>query len=193
MERPVDIKSIELGFKNKLETDKETDKEKLRQSIDYLLSKGRKKDASNFFVAALRAMYIVSPEQATSFGLIHIELIPDSRATVTLVNNLMKTGGYKEVPKLLSLIGQSPWKVNINTQLMKTSGDVKYVRSEELEPTTSVWGINFSPAENPPNLLMDGREIHELKVACVLDEFSFNSLNTKGISGNFRYQIMKVN
>lgn len=180
MARPVDIKSIELSIVKKIQKEDRNNSEKLSRAINYLFDKGRKKDASNFFVAALRAMYIVSPEQATSFGLIHIELIPDSRATVTLVNNLMKTGGYKEVPKLLSLIGQSPWKVNINTQLMKTSGDVKYVRSEELEPTTSVWGINFSPAENPPNLLMDGREIHELKVACVLDEFSFNSFKYEG-------------
>jgi len=175
MARPVDIKSIELGIKNKLETDKENDKEKLRQSIDYLLSKGRKKDASNFFVAALRAMYASNSTHATSFGLRTIDFIPDSRAIVTIVNNLMNENDYEDVPKLLSLVGPSPWKVNINTQLMKTSGEVKYVRSEEEELTTSVWGINFSPAETPPDLLIEGRQISELKVACILDEFSFNS------------------
>jgi len=175
MARPVDIKSIELEIVNKLQNNTVNNSERLNHSIDYLLNIGRKKDASNFFVAALRAMYDVFPEQATPFGLRNIDVIPDSRAIVTLVNNLMKTNDHGGVPKLLSLIGPSPWKVNVNTQLMKTSGDVTYFRSEEEEPKTSVWGINFSPAEKPPDLLMDGREISKLKVACILDEFSFNS------------------
>ena len=119
MKRPVNLKVIQSSIKSKTRTLDEEVVRKMNTSIDYLIEKKRRKDASNLFVAALRAFISIDLELGINFAKSRIYQIPDNRGVKTLVDILMRNESFNEIPKLLKLVGSSPWKVRINSKLIK--------------------------------------------------------------------------
>ena len=97
MKRPVNIESIQSSIANKVKNLDDTQVKKMNEAIDYLISKKRRKDASNLFVAALRAFISMDKKKGTSFALDRIHHIPDGRAVKSLVNQLMKDGNVSNL------------------------------------------------------------------------------------------------
>ena len=77
MKRPVNLEKIQSSLKSKINLLTETHIKKMNTSIDYLISKKRRKDASNLFVAALRAFISMDKELGVSFANSRIYQIPD--------------------------------------------------------------------------------------------------------------------
>ena len=72
MKRPVVLKEIEESLSSKINLTNENCIPKLSKPIIYLIEQKRRKDASNFFVSALRALYTHDPTVAIEFGLFHV-------------------------------------------------------------------------------------------------------------------------
>ncbi len=185
MKRPVNIESIQSSIANKVKNLDDTQVKKMNEAIDYLISKKRRKDASNLFVAALRAFISMDKKKGTSFALDRIHHIPDGRAVKSLVNQLMKDGNVSQIPKILELVGPSPWKVKINSTLTKSGifpvQDKDH--NNEIETKTKKSTILFNPSENPPIIDLSNRSLYDLKIACVLDNFSFSAFK---LEANFK-------
>ena len=177
MKRPVNLKVIQSSIKSKTRTLDEEVVRKMNTSIDYLIEKKRRKDASNLFVAALRAFISIDLELGINFAKSRIYQIPDNRGVKTLVDILMRNESFNEIPKLLKLVGSSPWKVRINSKLIK---------SEKSRPITSktnttvIQNISspstlFVPSQDPPTINLKNRLLADAKIACVMDNFSFSA------------------
>ena len=90
MKRPVNLDKIQTSIKLKIKLLNEGVITKMNTSIDYLLEKKRRKDASNLFVAALRAFISIDSELGINFATSRIYQIPDTRGVKTLADILMK-------------------------------------------------------------------------------------------------------
>ena len=176
MERPVDIKKIEKSLTPKLDIHKKKSIEDLSKSISYLIDKRKRKDASNFFVSALRGLFSIDSTVATEFGLLHIFKIPDSRAVRTIVTHLNRIGNRNHIPELLQLVGSSPWKVKINSFLLKEKSDS--FSTQTIRPSgTQLSGrsLHFEPSKEPSMITRKFQNTKDLKVGCILDDFSYSA------------------
>ena len=177
MKRPVNLEHIQSSIQSKINILTEVEIRKMNTSIDYLISKKRRKDASNLFVAALRAFISIDKELGVTFAINRIHQIPDSRGVKTIVNQLVKSERFNEIPTLLELVGTSPWKVRITSRLAKLENFPQSVTKDkpvgaENKSTNSTL---FSPSKNPPIINLKNRLLSEIKVACVMDNFSFSA------------------
>jgi glycosyltransferase involved in cell wall biosynthesis/spore maturation protein CgeB len=177
MKRPVSLDKIQTSIKLKIKLLNEGVITKMNTSIDYLLEKKRKKDASNLFVAALRAFISIDSELGINFAKSRIYQIPDTRGIKTLADILVKNKSFNEIPKLLDLVGPSPWKVRINSKLAK-SGQSRPISSQankSVIKNISSPTILFVSSQVPPTTNLKNRLISEIKIACVMDNFSFSA------------------
>ena len=177
MKRPVNLEDIQTSIRLKIKILNEDHITKMNTSIDYLIDKKRRKDASNLFVAALRAFISIDLELGINFAKNRIYQIPDNRGIKTLVDILMKNELFYEIPKLLKLVGPSPWKVRINSKLIKSEKS----RSTKSEANTTVIenssspSILFTPSQEAPIINLKNRLLSDVKIACVMDNFSFSA------------------
>ena len=177
MKRPVNLEHIQSSIQSKIKILTEVEIRNMNTSIDYLISKKRRKDASNLFVAALRAFISIDKELGVTFAINRIHQIPDSRGVKTIVNQLIRSERFNEIPTLLELIGTSPWKVRITSRLAKLENPPQSVTKDkpvdaENKSTNSTL---FSPSKNPPIINLKNRLLSEIKIACVMDNFSFSA------------------
>ena len=179
MKRPVNLEKIQLSIQQKTRNLDHRQISRMNEAIDYLIKKKRRKDASNLFVAALRAFVKMKRELGVNFAIDRIYQIPDSRAVKSLVNRLVIDMQYDEIPKLLKLVGPSPWKVSVNSKLAKL-GERSKPKSSDNQITGSMlqsFTELFKPSENPPIIDLVDKSLSEIKIACVLDNFSFSAFN----------------
>ncbi|MGB1986088.1 MAG: glycosyltransferase family protein [Candidatus Poseidoniaceae archaeon] len=174
--RPVNISRIRDKIAAKLTPLNVEKITALQLAIDYLKQEKKSSDASNFFVAALRALSELDHQKAIEFGGKNVYNLPDSRAVRTLVQINLENKNYETVSNLLELLGPSPWKVRINSSLLKqmspASKDDFYI-DEDKEFGKSI--LHFQPSDKPPTITLQGRSLNDLKVACILDEFSYSA------------------
>ena len=175
MERPVNLKKIEESFNSKIEKPTEGEIKSLKQSITYLLEKRKRKDASNFFVAALRSLYTMDNESATIFGLTLVHQIPDSRAVKTIVNYLHRIESYERIPDILQYIGPSPWKVKINSIILKRSHQKEVLENVKSNAKSNVKSQYFTANLKPARITRKYSSIKTLRIACILDNFSYSA------------------
>jgi glycosyltransferase involved in cell wall biosynthesis/spore maturation protein CgeB len=176
MKRPVNLEKIEKSLTLKLNIHKKKSLENLSKSISYLCEKKRRKDASNFFVAALRGLSTIDAKVATEFGLLHIFKIPDSRAVRTIVTHLNRIGNREQIPQLLELVGSSPWKVKINSLLLKESSNL--FAPKLITPTPQkvhAHSLHFESSKKPSMITRKFQNTKDLKIACILDNFSYSA------------------
>ena len=83
--RPVNISRIRDKIAAKLTPLNAEKITALELAIDYLKQEKKSSDASNFFVAALRALSELDHQRAIEFGGKNVYNLPDSRAVRTLV------------------------------------------------------------------------------------------------------------
>jgi glycosyltransferase involved in cell wall biosynthesis len=176
MKRPVNLKQIEDSLGMKIDKASEKVVESLEEGISYLLGEKRRKDASNFFVAALRCLYKIDHEVATKFGLSTVHGIPDSRAVTTIVNHLHRINDYKHIPELLEYVAPSPWKVKISSSVLKQLNTNKpSVKTSKSVNNTNTRSQHFVPSMNPAQITRKYNTIKQLKIACILDNFSYSA------------------
>ena len=177
IKRPVNLDDIQSSIKSKIKSLDDGVLNKMNTSIDYLIEKKRRKDASNLFVAALRAFISIDLELGINFGKSRIYQIPDNRGVKTLVDILMKNKSFSDIPKLLDLVGSSPWKVRINSKLAKSAKSPPTIPKSDKSVMENVSSpsILFIPSQNPPVINLKNRLLSEIKIACVMDNFSFSA------------------
>ena len=176
MKRPVNIKKIEASFAIKIKKPSESIVKSLGVSISYLIGKSRRKDASNFFVAALRCLYGMDAKIATKFGLLYVHQIPDLRAVTTIVNYLNRINEFQYIPEMLEYVPPSPWKVKINSSILKQFNIKKPdLNSLESENNSKPKSLHFTPGSKPAQITRKYSKIKELKIACILDNFSHSA------------------
>lgn len=174
--RPVSISRIRDKITAKLTPLSDEKITELYVAIDYLKQEKKNSDASNFFVAALRSLSDLDPQKAIEFGGKNVYNLPDSRAVRTLIQINLENKNYETVAKLLELLGPSPWKVRIHSSLLKlTSLTTQNDISLDEDSVSGRAILHFQPSDKPPTITLQGRSPNDLKVACVLDEFSFSA------------------
>ena len=176
MKRPVDLATIQKSLQNKITSVNERTILDFEQGINYLLSKKKRKDASNFFVASLRSIVKLNENLVIRYGEANIQNIPDSRAVKTLAPILMKNGMESNCRAILDLVGPSPWKIKIQSQMMKHAKE----KNETLNPPEKRIKrksdlIQFTRKSKPSMVTRKFATLRELKVACVLDNFSYSA------------------
>ncbi len=176
MKRPVDIVAIQKSLQSKISTVNERTILDFEAGINYLLSKKKRKDASNFFVASLRSIVKLNENLAIRYGEENIQNIPDSRAVKTLAPILMKKGMEANCRAILDLVGPSPWKIKIQSQMMKNTKkgtETKKIPEKEMKRKFEL--IQFTRKSKPSMVTRKFATLGELKVACVLDNFSYSA------------------
>lgn len=179
MKRPVEIEKIKSSLTRKMSRFSQKEVEKLNQAIDYLIGKRKRKDASNLFVAGLRAFLSFDRRKGALYGLSRVYEIPDSRAVKSLVEALQREKIKSDIPRLLDLVGPSPWKVRIESSLTLLEFQNTQQRKENdiIIKNKAINSKVFTPQEIPPELVLGTNAIDKIKVACILDEFSFLAFN----------------
>ena len=111
MQRPVDLVEIESQLKEKIKKNPEQVLSQLPTTISYLRKKRfLRRDASNLFVASIRAACSFDSELGLHFGHSMIQDMPDNRAIRTMVTYLNRLDRPEESLKLLDLCRPSSWK-----------------------------------------------------------------------------------
>ncbi len=126
--RPVDIKQIEKYLSKKLEKNIDEAIANIEYGINYLRrERFFKRDASNLFVASLRAICDINPELGIEFGNKYIPLFPDDRAIRTQVTYMSRLKMYNEALSILAYSKNRKYKKQITHNLLtildKTSED----------------------------------------------------------------------
>ena len=170
--RPVNLVNIQKSIERKTASVDESVFQKFEQVINYLLKKNKTRDASNFFVASIRATIDKDSELALQYGLNNIEKLPDERAIRTLVPHITLPDKSPLVRELLSHTKASPWKTRIKSKLPEI-GSGKEEGKIGKSPTLTKESIEFIPSQKPPTLSLQTDDISKTKVACILDDFSF--------------------
>ena len=175
--RPVKIEKITTKIFLNLQPLGTKKIEHLNEGINYLRDMKRVSDAANFFVGCLRAVGKIDKEVAIEFGRSHIFNIPDQRAVRTLVQFHFDLKMLEDINDLLELMGPSPWKVKIKSALLKKAESSKMGNEIESNPVENSINktIHFKLAATPPLISPEIKDISVVKVACVLDEFSYSS------------------
>tara|TARA_B100000767_G_scaffold251445_1_gene254455 strand:+ start:3204 stop:6842 length:3639 start_codon:yes stop_codon:yes gene_type:complete len=176
MKRPVDLATIQKSLQSKISSVNEDIILDFQEGIKYLLSKKKRKDASNFFVASLRSIAKLNENLAIGYGEANIQNIPDSRAVKTLAPILMKKGMETNCRAILDLVGPSPWKIKIQSQMMKHAKEETETRkAPEKEMKRKSEFIEFTRKSKSSMVTRKFATLRELKVACVLDNFSYSA------------------
>ena len=114
MQRPVDLVEIESQMKEKIKKNPEQVLSQLPITISYLRKKRfLRRDASNLFVASLRAACAFDSSKGLVFGHSMINDIPDNRAIRTMVTYLNRQDRPEESLQLLDLCRPSAWKTEM--------------------------------------------------------------------------------
>ena len=102
LQRPVNLKQIEVNLLGHLRKNEQIALDELKSSIAYLRKKRfYKRDSSNLFVAGVRAACEHDAALGIEFGKSMIGEIPDIRAIRTLVTYLNRTRRFEEIPAIL--------------------------------------------------------------------------------------------
>ena len=150
--------------------------EKLDVAENYLREKrpGRI-DAANFCVASVRAICELDSEIGIEYGTNIFSKFPDERGIKTVISHLWQTERMDEALGLLKLMSSSDWKKEKMNAIV--SWNSKYHRKESSASET-LPGISIE-AKKPLTSRVTGSQnnkiIKDLIIACILDEFSFNS------------------
>ena len=119
LQRPVKINSIEAYLSQKYSKNPTETTDNLEKAIDYLRRERLlKKDCNNLFVAGLRAICAKNPEKGVSFGLRHINKMPDSRAIRTLITYLSRLNRYTEALELLNLSKNKIYNISTKQKIL---------------------------------------------------------------------------
>ncbi len=117
--RPVEIKQIEKFLSKKLEKNIDEAIANIEYGIKYLRRERLfKRDASNLFVASLRAICEINPELGIEFGNKYIPLFHDNRAIRTQVTYLMRMKMYNEALSILAYSKNRKYKKQITQKLL---------------------------------------------------------------------------
>ena len=117
--RPVSISNIEQYISGKYQLEPETVLENLYNGIEYLRRKRLlKRDASNLFVAGLRAVCKNDAAIGTKFGIDLIKNLPDERAIKTLITYLCRIGEHEEALKILNLSKNTDYKSEMKERIL---------------------------------------------------------------------------
>ena len=104
LNRPVVIGDIEKYILEKYTRSPEDTLINLQTGIEYLRKERFfKRDASNLFVAGLRAIASRNNQEGINFGLQNINDLPDDRAIRTMITYMCRVKMYEEALKILNL------------------------------------------------------------------------------------------
>ena len=174
--RPVEISRIQNSIESNLPKNVQLIEHQFDQAISYLLNKKKTRDASNFLVASLRVYLNIKSELGVKYGLKHIERLPDERVIRSVVSSLSLSEDSTLIVKLLSMIKPSPWKTRMQSKLPTQSNAVTAADNQQ-QPKSNrspKSNIKFKRSENPPTLIGEITNLSHLKIACILDDFSYD-------------------
>ncbi len=179
MKRPVNLKSIEHSILTYTNDDIYTTMNRLEQSINYLRNKRRfKRDASNFSVAAVRAICHKKPEIGVEFGKKIFLNHPDERGYRTIVSHLWRLHRADEAIDFLKLMSSSDWKREQMEKLVTwMSRKSKSDDSQQVKPIIeSIKPKNIDKTRRQIKKRISSiSDMQNMTIACILDEFSYNS------------------
>jgi len=151
-------------------------------AIAYLRQKRlQRRDASNFSVAAVRAVCQMDNEIGIDYGYRVFEKFPDERGFRTLVSYLWTLNRPEEALVTLKKMGSSDWKREKLEKLvhwisrLRLSESKKTIADIEFREKIQNLGNKIEANKLQINDLNRIEDYHEITVACILDEFSFNS------------------
>lgn len=142
--RPVSISNIEQYISGKYQLEPETVLENLYNGIEYLRRKRLlKRDASNLFVAGLRAVCKNDAGVGTKFGIDLIKNLPDERAIKTLITYLCRIGQHEEALKILNLSKNTDYKSEMKERILT----ILYPESNEELESKIPWAFKLENHE----------------------------------------------
>lgn len=158
--------------------------EQLNFAVDYLRERRlQRRDASNFAVAAFRAVCEMDKEIGVEFGYSIFEKNPDERGLRSLISHLWSLDRPEEALEVLKKLGSSDWKREkleklihwISRKSLTEQGNKSKSKDIHLQKKIDSLGkdLNFNRIELLEEL--NPEKIRKLTVACILDEFSYNS------------------
>jgi len=162
---------------------------RLNTAINYLRDKRlQRRDASNFAVAAFRAVCEMDKELGVEFGYTIFENNPDERGLRSLVSHLWSLDRPEEALEVLKKLGSSDWKREklnklvhwISRKSLTEQGNKSRIRDIHLQKKIDSLSkdTNFNHIDSAE--AFNSEMIKELTVACILDEFSYNSFKYEG-------------
>ena len=180
MKRPVDLEKIEEKILTYSSEDLYESIKKLEKSIFYLRKKrSLRKDASNFTVASIRAVCKINPEVGIKFGYRILENQPDERGYRTLVSHLWRLHKAEEAIDLLKTLSSSDWKREQMEKILTwMSRKGRFPGGEVLDAanSSSIKKDRKKKIKSQLDKKINTKsDLEELVVACILDEFSYNS------------------
>lgn len=168
MKRPVDMELMKNKIKSKYFSKGPIVIEKISLGVERLMTtRSGRRDASNFFTAALRAFCESNPELGLQFGDRFIDKIPDPRALRTMITINNRLSNHERSIELLLLLKDSPWVNDMKSSLkFKLHGAAP--KTEESE-----FGSRWLYEHN--HLVPLTRELYLLQYPLEIGEFVTNS------------------
>ena len=132
MQRPVNLRRIEVNLLEHLRDNEELTLEELKTSIAYLRKKRfSKTDSSNLFVAGVRAICEHDTDLGIEFGKSLVAEMPDMRAIRTLVTYLNRTKRFEEIPAILQHSNDNTFNRTKRNQVVQITADKKESKEEQ--------------------------------------------------------------
>ena len=181
IKRPVNLGKIENVIRTYSTEDLNKTVHDLTISINYLRKRRlNRKDASNLSVAAVRAICSVNPEMGIAFGRSIFLEYPDERGLRTLVSVLWRSKQPIEALELLKMMSSTDWKASQMEKIVSWVSRQKRIdENYGLKVDPYQRKVNTSNSKIPNRLQFSGttdlKDIRKLTVACILDDFSYNS------------------
>lgn len=179
--RPVNLSRMANLIKSKAGEDLNITIKKLNAAENYLRQKRvNRLDAANFCVASVRAICELDAKIGIEYGRKIFSKFPDERGIKTVISYLWQADRIEESLDLLKLMSSSDWKKEKMNAIV--SWNSKYNKKEKsakkISPNISIEEKNLiTPTLTGSH---NNSSIKDLIIACILDEFSFNSFRYEG-------------
>lgn len=179
--RPVDLSRMVSMIKSQAGEDLNETIKKLGVAENYLRQKRvNRLDAANFCVASVRAICELDPGIGIEYGTSIFLKFPDERGLKTVISHLWQSERMDEALYLLKLMSSSDWKREKMNAIV--SWNSKYNKKEHSEEKISC-DIPIDEKNLVTPVLTgahNNKSIKNLVIACILDEFSYNSFRYEG-------------
>lgn len=179
--RPVDLIKMARIIRSQSNQNLDETIRKLDIAENYLREKrANRRDAANLCVAAVRAICEVDPEIGIEYGRKILNKYPDERGLKTVISHLWQTERMDEALSLLKMMSSSNWKKEKMNAIISWNSKYHKEVSDANETSRSISIKEKSQITSTLTGSHTNKSIKDLIVACILDEFSFNSFKYEG-------------
>ena len=174
--RPIDLIKMTRIIRSQSNQNLDETIRKLDVAENYLRQKrANHRDAANFCVASVRAICELDPEIGIDYGKNIFNKFPDERGLKTVIAHLWQAERMDEALSLLKMMSSSDWKKEKMNAII--SWNSKYHKKASTAKETSR-SMSIKEKNHITSTLTGSHtnlSIKDLIVACILDDFSFNS------------------